>query len=134
MAIKDVVQNVQGKWRTLAGILSAPDTPPENANVFPFAVTYERAGRIQPQSYGWSQDFITVFSELHVSQTMFQEAIVIAQSYKDDFTKLFISDPSLGKTVSTVREIRYTFGRLEWNGIQTIGYRFEIDAKVNLQI
>lgn len=134
MAIKDVIFEVQQLWREVGGIASAPDTPPENAADFPFAVTYERQGVMRGQSFGWGLDFLVILSELHVSQAMFQEGILLAQSKKDDFLLKFIEDPTLNTTISTVREVRYTFGRLEWNGVQTIGYRLEIDCKVSLQV
>jgi hypothetical protein len=130
MTIEAAITNLQGKWMSLAGIKSAPNVPPEGVGAFPFAVSYERSGTFDIQSAGFGFDLATIYSELHVSRQLLPVSITTATNFRDNFLKLLIGDPTLSESVSNVRQIRRTFGRLEWGGIETIGYRFEVDVKL----
>lgn len=132
--ILDVIAHLQDDWLTLSGIQNAPDLAPESPGYFPFVATYEARGNLRLGTAGWGHDFSTIFSELHVSRAILPEAIKQAGSYKKLFLQKFIDDPTLGGTVSTVKDIRYTFGKLTWGdpGVNTLGYRFEIDIKVSM--
>jgi hypothetical protein len=132
MTIEAAIQDLQDKLLSLSGMKSAPDSPPEGAGAFPFAVTYERTGTLTLNSYGWSTDIVTLWCEIHVSRAILPRAVEQAMSFRDPLLKLIIADPTLGDTVSTVLELRRVFGRLEWGGIETVGYRFEIDIKVHV--
>lgn len=133
--VQTVIENIQGFWRSLPGINSAPKGVTEGNITFPFAVTYEASGLLSLASAGWGiLTPSTVYSELHVSQTLLDEAIKLAYGFRTPFLKKFISDPTLDGAVETVVEIRYTFGRLEWSKLSTIGYRFEIVLKEHLQV
>lgn len=132
---QEVIEAVQDFWDAISGIKDAPDKVPETVNVFPFAVTYERTGNLALRSAGWGQDFTEIVSELHVSRSLLGPAIKSAYGYKQTFLKKFITDPTLGGTVDTVVDgVSYEFGRLEWGGTQTIGYRFSFRVKLALTV
>jgi len=126
----DAIAKIQDKWLAITGISNAPDEPPESANVFPFVATFDRSGTLRPRSYGWGQDVVTIYSELHMARTLLTAAISAAYGHKATFLQKLLSDPTLGGTVSTINEVRYTFGYLNWGEVKTVGYRFEIDVKV----
>jgi len=132
MTIELAIANLQTKALSLSGMKSAPTNPPEANVSFPFAVSYERTGRFLSHGSGFGDELVTIFTEIHVARTMLQTAIVQAMAFRDPFLKLLLADPTLGGTVSTTNEIRWTFGALVWAGVETIGYRLEIDLKVGV--
>lgn len=131
-SIEGAIANLQAKALALTGMLAAPAAPPEAANQFPFAITYERLGDLALESAGWGNDLALLWTEIHVARILLPAAITLAMTFRDPFLKAIIADPNLGGTVSTVRNIHRTFGTLEWAGVLTIGYRFEIGVKVTL--
>jgi len=132
MTLASAIAAVQTKAGALSGIKAAPTNPPESANQFPFAVSYPRTGRAEFASAGWANYFHTLFCEIHISRQLLPQAIATALPYAELLPSAIMADPTLGGTVNEVREVRYTFGRLEWGGVDTIGFRFEIDVKLNL--
>lgn len=134
MTIELAIANLQAKVLSLSGMKAAPATPPEGTGAYPFGVTYERSGEMILNSYGFADDLSVLWTEIHVSRANLSTGIVQAMAFRDPFLKLLIADPTLGGTVSTIRNILRTFGKLEWNGIETLGYRFEIGVKVTLTI
>lgn len=131
MALSDAIKDIQKKVKALEGIQAAPDEPVEGINVHPFAVSYARTGKILFASAGWGHYLQTVVCEIHCSRGMLTLAIQRAMPYIESFVEALQADPTLGDTVSTVNEIRYTFGRLEWGEDTNIGIRFEIDVKLH---
>jgi hypothetical protein len=132
MTIQAAITNLQAKALALTGVKAAPDKPPEGTGAFPFAVSYERSGTMVLRSANFADDLATIFTEVHVSRQILPVAINTAMALRDPFLVSIRDDPTLGGSISTVREVRRTFGRLEWGGIETIGYRFEIDIKVTV--
>lgn len=128
MTLAAAIADIQSKALTLSGIKAAPVNPPESANVFPFVVSYARSGEFAPGA-GWANFHHTIYTELHVSRQILSVAIETVLPYAESFAGVILADPQLSGTVQEVRAVRYTFGRLNWNGIDTIGYRFEIDIK-----
>lgn len=132
MTIEAAIADLREKLLSLNGMRSAPVNPPDATAAFPFGVSYERSGTLEMKSAGFANDLATIWCEIHVSRQILPQAVALAMEFRDPFMKLLIADPTLGGTVSTIREIRRTFGRLEWGGVETIGYRFEVDVKVTL--
>lgn len=129
-----VIAYIQEKARAMTGIRDAPAEIPDSANVFPFVVTYPRVGRMELASAGWANYFHTIYTEIHVSQALLSSGIAQALPYAELFAKIFLNDPQLLQLASEAGELRYTFGRLEWGGVPTIGFRFEIDVKLHLDL
>ena len=131
MTLAAAIADLQAKALTLSGVKDAPVNPPESANVFPFVVSYARSGNFQPGA-GWANYFHTIFTEFHVARQLLPVAIATALPYAESFGAKILADPQLSGTVQEVREVRYTFGRLSWGDIETIGFRFEVDVKGSL--
>ena len=130
MTVQAAILNLQAKALALSGMKSAPDAPPDAAGAFPFAASYERIGKMVTHSYGFSHELVTIFTELHVTRQNLTVAIDTAMPFRDPFLVAIRNDPTLGGTISTIEEVRWTFGALKWGTVDTIGYRFEIDVKV----
>lgn len=132
MTVKAAISDLQAKALALPGIVSAPESIPENSSAFPFAITYERYGELIPRASAWGDDIVTLVTEMHVSRQFLGVAINTAMELRDPFLKALIEDPTLGGAVSVVNAIRRTFGAMEYAGQKTVGYRFEIDVKVRV--
>ena len=129
MSLVTAVARVQVLAGQLAGIKQAPTSPPEQTSMFPFAVSYARTGTETPQSDGWSVSLHTLVCELHCQRTVLGLAVAQALPMYEAFAVAVLADPKLAGTVQTVNQLRYTFGQLEYGGVQTIGFRIEIDVK-----
>lgn len=132
MAIENAVAQLQIQMRALSGINSAPEIVPESADVFPFAVSYLKSGTLDLQSAGWGTQHAIIRSEIHVGRQLVGQAIELALPFLELVSQMFIADPTIGGTVATIEGISWEFGRLEWGGIPTIGFRWEIVVKMHL--
>jgi hypothetical protein len=130
MSLLDAVHGVQTIVRGLPGIKAAPDAPPEDITVFPFGITYPSSADGLFQSAGWAKTVHTLYCEIHVARTMLPLAVETAIPYYELFLAALIADPKIGGTVDTVVGLRYLFGRLQYAGVETIGFRFELDVKI----
>ncbi len=134
MTIEAAIGNLTTKLLAVPGMKQVPSGPIEDIGLFPFGVAYERSASTNGLAYGSADDLVTLWVEIHVSRVLLQEAIIQAMALRTPFLKSLIGDPTLGNTVSTVNDIRRTFGALKWGWVETIGYRFEIDVKVMLDL
>lgn len=132
MTIEAAITKLQTHALALTGMKDAPDQPPETINVFPFSIAYERTAETLQRGYGFADDIVTLWVEFHVARQLLQGGVQTAMALRDPFLKKLIGDPTLGGSVSTITAIRRTFGWLKWGGTDTIGYRFEIDVKIDI--
>lgn len=132
MSVEAAISNLQTKALALTGMKAAPDAPPESINVFPFSLAYENSGQLTNWMSNFGDELSIIFVEFHVTNQLLATAITVAYALRDPFIKSVMSDPKLGSTVDTLQTISWEFGRLEYGGIQTIGYRFSIGVKVML--
>jgi len=134
MSVDTALANLTSKLAALPGMKSAPTLIPEDPGVFPFGIAYERSGVLVARAAGEANDLATLFVEIHVARSLLGQAIQLASTFRDPFLLALIADPTLGGSVSTMNDVRRTFGVLEWAGVQTIGYRFEIDVKIPMYV
>jgi hypothetical protein len=134
MTVEAAIANLQAKALavTAGAPKAAPLVPPESANQFPFCVCYEQSGELVQHSAGFADDLAVLALEYHVAREILPTAITAAMRFRDPFLKAIIADPTLTGTVSTVRSVTREFGKLEWGGVMTIGYRFLIGIKCSL--
>lgn len=131
MNLEAIIANLQAKAAALSGIVEAPAEPPEQPNQFPFAITYLRNGRLEFITLDMDIFIHTVVTEIHIARQLLPAAIKLAIPYGNTFPLAVRADPRLGGTVSTILEMRYQFGELNYGKVKTIGYAFELDFKVN---
>jgi hypothetical protein len=129
VSLVTAIARVQVLAGQITGIKQAPTSPPEQAAMFPFTVTYARTGTETPQSAGWSVSLHTLVCELHCQRTILPLAVAQALPLYEALAVKLLADPTLAGTVQAINQLRYTFGQLEYGGVQTIGYRVEIDIK-----
>lgn len=130
MTLSAAVSNLATKAGSISGIKSAPNYVPESANVFPFVAVYPGTGNLELQSAGWGKFFHTISVDFHVARTILPKAIADAIGFVEAFSKLVIDDPTLGGSVSEVTAIAYTFARMSFGEIDTIGYHLNVTTKI----
>lgn len=145
-SLEGAINYLQTKMLTLNGkdranaTIPIREAPAVGANEqmiqLPFSVVYEHEGVYEFKSAGFGNDIATIFCEIHCANQLLQNAIILAASFRDPFLKMLTTDPTLGGNVSNItalgKGIRRKFGRLEWGMTEHIGYRFEIDVKIQL--
>lgn len=132
MSLSGSITRLQALALLVSGIKAAPAKPPEGAGQFPFAVAYPRSGPVEFKSAGWAEMMHTVYVEFHVSRSILPLAVNQAIGFVEAYPTLLLADPTLNGNCASLNAVRYTFGRLEWGGLETLGVRFEVDLKVNL--
>ena len=131
MALRDVIDNLQAHALSLSVVNSAPTNPTETEPRFPFAISYPRtASNLMIQSAGWGKGIHTVWTELHFNRSILPVAVAQAIPVFEAFMRKLVGDPTLGGA-GTITDIGYTFGRLEWGEVETIGWRIEIGVKIH---
>lgn len=126
----------------IPAIKTAPDKPPDNASLFPFAATWPGRGRITEHSPGTSKHVATLILEIHVARKDLQRAVDAVFPFVDDVRRLLVDtanvrlpDAAALPTVDTLLlsdrtgGITWTFAELDWADVKTLGWRFEIQLK-----
>ena len=129
MTLVTAIAAVQTVAATLSGIKQAPTNPPESSAMFPFAVTYASSWNETPQSSNWSVSLHTLVCEIHCQRSDLSRSVAQALPLYEAFAAAILADVTLAGTVQALNALRYTFGAMEYGGVQTIGYRVEIDIK-----
>jgi hypothetical protein len=133
MALRDALARLQFHAGTLPGVKEAPVDPPESANQFPFAVSFVTAGSWHVESQDFSHALITFATEIHVARTNLPRDIQIALPLFEGFLRALLKDQTLNGNVDTIGTVTFAFGRLEYGGIETIGWRFDTgETKITL--
>ena len=132
MSIEAAISDLQAKALALSGMRTAPATPLESSDIFPFAITFEESGTLELRSSGFAHDLATLVTEIHCARNSLPQAITQAMTFRDNFLKAIIGDPRLSNSVDTALVVLRKFGAMRYAETDTIGYRFEVDVKVQL--
>lgn len=134
--VTEAIGRIQDLWLSIEGIRAAPDEPPERLDPFPIAITFERTGVVdltKNYSHAFAPESGSIWSELHIArQDNLSLAVKAAYPFRVQFLRALQGDPDLADFVMLVKQIRWTFMPMEWNGLPTIGYRFELDFDTEL--
>lgn len=139
MALRDAILRVQVHAKS-AGAQDAPDDPTEGAGVFPFSVCYPNAGTIEGEAVGARKDLIDLYLDYHLTRQNLPVDVQAALAFLEAFPSYLINDPTLNGTVDTIligkdeSKIRFVFGKMEYAGQETIGFRFTIPVKLRRNI
>lgn len=133
MSLEGAIAQIQIIVGAIPGIQSAPSKVPDSAGAFPFAVSYPRSGGLVMNSVDWANVLHTIYTELHFGNQLLAISIPQAMPYARLVFLGLMADITLAGNVSEISAVRYTFGKLAWAGIETIGFRFEIDVKEGIQ-
>jgi hypothetical protein len=128
MSLQDAIDDVNATVRALAGIKSALDYPPEQANEYPFWVAYMGNGVFTFDTYPATKGLHTIIGELHVARKDLPNDISIAAPFVDSIPVAIMADVTLGGTVGLFENITYEFAAMRWDAVDTVGFRFLING------
>jgi len=133
MSLTAAVTQLQTIASGLTDMRLAPNYPPEQANAFPFAISYIESGRLESTRLGkiLSDGFHVLATEIHVARRDLPTAIESAEGFLALFLTALQADPALDGNVLAIDAMRYTFGALQYGGVDTIGYRFLLDVRTD---
>jgi hypothetical protein len=133
MSVTGAVARLQTLSSGLTGMRLAPNYPPEQANAFPFAISYIDNGRLESARLGsvLSDGYHVLATEIHVARRDLPTAIESAEGFLALFVTALQGDPTLNSQVMIIERMNYTFGALQYGGVDTIGYRFLLDIRTD---
>jgi len=138
MALKEAVAEIVDELQTISGIRRVPDAPPENNEQFPFAVVYPLTGLYTQGPAQLMKGLHSVNIELHVVRKddlarEFNQIMDIFDTIPYELMKL-LNDGGYSE-LDTIGVIEYTFGPLEWAGVETLGVTYTVtNVKVQTAI
>ena len=138
MALKDALKDIVDELQTISGIRRVPDEPPENNEQFPFAVVYPLTGLYTQGPAQLMKGLHNVNIELHVVRKAdlakeFNQVMNLLDTIPWELMKK-LNDAEYDN-LATIGQIEYTFGPLEWAGVDTIGVTYTIQGvKVETEI
>lgn len=138
LALADAVVAVARLVGTISGLRGAPSEPPEKISVFPFALTYPFEGTYSLHARGNTVFLHTIVIEIHTARKDLPRDVLAIIPYGDLVAGVFLASANLrlpdsagNPTVSeVVSPIRYIFGPLGYVNVPTLGYRFELEVKI----
>lgn len=132
--IQDAINEIMDLVGALSGMKAAPDYPPEDASVFPFAIAYEGAGSWEfgaaGGNYGEKKALLSVVVEVHVARVDLPRDAQKAVFYSDAVPNAImkgVRNNLLNNTIDAMGNIETSgliamaYGSKE---INTLGYRF----------
>lgn len=125
-SIQDAIDAINVILSAVPGIRAVPNDPPENMNVFPFAVVYPSSGTWEQGVPGERLGLCSLVVELHVTRRDLPTAVQQALTFADTVPDALMADPTLAASVSTYGPIEWTFGPLAWGDVPTIGWRYTL--------
>jgi len=127
--LKDAIDEILDEIRTIKEIRRVPEQPPENNDVFPFVVGYPSSG-VYTGRPNYMRGLHNIAIELHVARKDlprdYSKVMDLIDEIPYQLQKLQVD--SGYSTVITFGEIEYTFGVLEWAGIETLGVTYIINT------
>lgn len=137
LELEDAVAAVARLVGTIPGLRGSPTEPPEKITTFPFSITYPLLGEWEVRSRGNKVGLHTIAIEIHTARkdlprdiqavTPFGELVSAKLQHYDNVR---LPDQAGNPTCSAVLALRYVFGQLGYVTLSTIGYRFELDIKI----
>ena len=126
--LANAVAAVQDIVGAISGIRGAPDTPPDQINMFPFSIAYPTSGDWRRTRIGTREGVQSIAVELHFSRTGLARDVAEALPYGDSVVEALLANLSLSGAIFDLNNISWTFGPMKWGGIDTIGWRFILKA------
>lgn len=124
-----IVQALAAKVRALTGVRNAPDDPPDTALAYPFAVTYFQSGTWRGDDATWKTAPQTYAIDLYLGRYPDAgRALAAGSEYPEQLGQAIVSDENLALAVTLVSEVRCRFSRMNYIGIDCVGYHFEVDV------
>lgn len=131
MSVATVIDQLVVIESGLSGVKVAHDETPETLSEFPAFINFPSSGTftVGPGGQGVKKHLATLIAEVHLTRQILPQAEAAARPYIESFADAILADVTLGGTVDSVLEIRWTYGVLAFGAEQHLGCRFELDYK-----
>lgn len=132
MTLIQTITWLQSQIATLAGVSRAPTFPTDGSFAGVFAVCYPAEGRSENAPTAGGRNIENINLELHTSNANLADASRIAMELHPQVLDILNSSTAAtmnGNATALVYPITWNFGRMEWAGQQTLGYRYKITLK-----
>lgn len=130
-SLETVITQVQAYLAGVSGIRKAPSKPPDQINLFPFAVTYPFTGRWTMAPAGSKTGLHDLVIELHVARKDLPRdyalAIAFAESIPNELFLRLKDDSKWNGTIDTFGDVTYEFLPMTYGGVETLGWRFTVE-------
>lgn len=126
-AIVAAVQDVVG---AVSGVRFAPDVPPDGWPSGVCSLVYPAIGTFTEITAGRESAEHTLHCLVATARANLRSDWATVIGLGDSVPAALLKNATLSGVVLHDREIRYTFGELEWAGQQLFGWRFEIDVSL----
>ena len=129
--LADAISRVAQILGSVPGIRQAPEAPPEQMNVFPFAVVYPADGEHTFGTPGERLAMEAISIEIHVARKDLPRDVATSLPFADSIPDALMADmvgTQWNSTIDTFDRINWTFGTLGWGGMETIGFKFLISG------
>lgn len=132
MTISGAIARLQVHADALDNVQTAPSVATESISSTIFAVSYlsPQPARVEFQSAGFCFALFTLITDFHVPATSLKDAIPIGEAFIPAFVAKLRDDITLNSQVTEINAARFSFGKLEFAGQETVGVRFETDCKL----
>ena len=131
--VKDILQEIVDELKNLRDLRRVPDAPPESNDQFPFVVVYPAAGEFKKESSGFFTGLHDINIEFHIKRKDLPRDYGDVMDLFQAIPKQLMSGQENGRFTGgfTWQTISYTFGPMEWAGVETIGVTYTMaQAKV----
>lgn len=128
MTLAAAIGHIQATVGAVDGIRAAPAYPPDSMAVYPFTVCYPGSGTWERMS-DWKKGLHTVNLEVHWARKDLYRDVEKAAAFAETIPNAILSDPTLGGHCETITAVSYSFGAMQYGGVDTIGYRYQVTFK-----
>ena len=131
MSLQTIIGEIQSEVREVSGVRQAPDYPPEKLSVYPFAVCRAAEGNWRVGPPGVLHGIHSIILEVHVARKDMPRDIETVNALSKSIPQAILSayvDSTKMTSIEVLQRISYSFGRLDWMSIETVGYRFMLEG------
>ena len=131
MGLVAAIADLQGTIGALTGIREAPTYPGDKLPPLPSSFCFVASGEWKQQPAGARTGLHVLRLQIYWDRKDLARDVTKAMVYVETIPNAIMADYTLGGTEDTVVDpITYTFGAMEWTGMQTIGYSYDITVKI----
>jgi len=129
-ALEDIFTQLQTIEAAITGVNKAYNQTPEAISVLPCFINFPGSSEAVAVA-GVSKGIYIVISKLFVNRAQgLSGAESAARPFLNRFEDAILGNPTLNSTVNSVLAVRSTYGEMMYGGEVYLGFRFEIEFKL----
>lgn len=130
--IENVLLQVSTVVGKVAGIMGAPQYPPETITYDPFAITFLMGGEAGGGAVGTKRDLLNVSVDLFVPRRVLDQDMAVLIPLIDPIVAALLGEIAVGGgkfagAIDTFEKIAISYlPRVDYAGVEMTGYRFQM--------